>query len=60
MDFAAYVVVVVVVFTTVSRLVARNSIILYTSLVSLSAGQVKLSLARFNQTFIILRDNVAN
>ena len=60
MDFAAYVVVVVVVFTTVSRLVARNSIILYTSLVSLSAGQVKLSLARFNQTFIILRHNLAN
>ena len=60
MDFAAYVVVVVVVFTTVSRLVARNSIILYTSLVSLSAGQVKLSLARFNQTFIDLRHNLAN
>ena len=60
MDLAASIVVVVVVFTTVSRLVARNSIILYTSLVSLSAGQVKLSLARFNQTFIILRDDLAN
>ena len=46
----------VVVVTAVSRLVAPNSIH-YTSLDSHCAGQVKHSLARFNQTVIILRRN---
>ena len=44
------------VITTVSRLVAPNSIH-HTSLDSHCAGQVKHSLARFNQTVIILISN---
>ena len=53
------VVVVVVVVTAVSRLVAPNSIH-HTSLDSHCAGQVKHSLARFNQTVTILRRYLVN
>ena len=49
----------VVVVTAVSRLVAPNSIH-HTSLDSHCAGQVKHSLARFNQTVIILIRNLVN
>ena len=39
---------------------AKFELIYHTSLDSLCAGQVKLSSARFNQTVIILRNNLVN
>ena len=39
---------------------ANFEFIYHTSLASLCAGQVKLLLARFNQTVIILRHNLVN
>ena len=53
-------VVVVVVFTTASRLVAPIESIYHTSLGSLCAGQAKLSSVRFNQTVIILKHKLVN
>ena len=61
MEFtSAAVVVVVIVFTTASRLVAPIELIHHTSLDSLCARQVKLLSVRFNQTVIIVRHNLVN